>query len=145
MSDNQEAIAEILGLAPVVPVLIIDDVEKAIPLARTLVAGGLLVLEVTLRMPGAINAIRRITTEIPRSSTHRCRGGGGLHRPDLRAAVLASAAVRKAGSQIACSLRVLTNRSMTPLQRESPSCRIQACGRPDHAPGSPRAITTMFG
>ena len=51
MSDNQEAIAEILALAPVVPVLIIDDVEKAIPLAKALVAGGLPVLEITLRTP----------------------------------------------------------------------------------------------
>ena len=65
MSDNQEAIAEILALAPVVPVLIIDDVEKAIPLARALVAGGLPVLEITLRTPGAMDAIRRIAKEIP--------------------------------------------------------------------------------
>ena len=65
MSDDQEAIAEILALAPVVPVLIIDDVEKAIPLARALVAGGLPVLEITLRTPGAIDAIRRIAAEVP--------------------------------------------------------------------------------
>jgi 2-dehydro-3-deoxyphosphogluconate aldolase/(4S)-4-hydroxy-2-oxoglutarate aldolase len=65
MSDHQEAIAEILALAPVVPVLIIDDVEKAIPLARALVAGGLPVLEITLRTPGAIDAIRRIGKEVP--------------------------------------------------------------------------------
>jgi 2-dehydro-3-deoxyphosphogluconate aldolase/(4S)-4-hydroxy-2-oxoglutarate aldolase len=65
MSDHQEAIAEILGLAPVVPVLIIDDVEKAIPLARALVSGGLTALEITLRTAGAIEAIRRIAAEIP--------------------------------------------------------------------------------
>src|SRR3954462_15852507 len=59
--------------------------------------------------------------------------------------VLTSAAVRKGRPQIACSLKVLKNRSMRPLRHESPSCRIQACGRPDHAPGRPRAITTMFG
>jgi 2-dehydro-3-deoxyphosphogluconate aldolase / (4S)-4-hydroxy-2-oxoglutarate aldolase len=65
MSDKQEAIAEILELAPVVPVLIIDDVEKAIPLAKALVAGGIPVLEITLRTPCAIEAIRRISAEVP--------------------------------------------------------------------------------
>lgn len=51
---------EILTLAPVVPVLIVEDVEHAEPLARALVAGGLPALEVTLRTPAAIEVIRRM-------------------------------------------------------------------------------------
>ena len=55
---------EILKLAPVVPVLIIEDEADAVPLAKALVAGGLRALEVTLRTPAAINCIRRISGEI---------------------------------------------------------------------------------
>jgi len=51
---------EILTLAPVVPVLIIEDAGHAEPLARALVAGGLRALEVTLRTPAAIEAIKRM-------------------------------------------------------------------------------------
>lgn len=55
---------DILGLAPVVPVLIIEDAQDAVPLARALVAGGLRALEVTLRTPAAHEAIRRIAGEV---------------------------------------------------------------------------------
>ena len=48
-------LAEILKLAPVVPVLIIEDEAHAVPLARALVAGGLYALEVTLRTPVALD------------------------------------------------------------------------------------------
>jgi 2-dehydro-3-deoxyphosphogluconate aldolase/(4S)-4-hydroxy-2-oxoglutarate aldolase len=48
----------ILGAAPVIPVLVIDRVEDAVPIARALVEGGLPVLEVTLRTPAALDAIR---------------------------------------------------------------------------------------
>ena len=51
------AIAEIMKTAPVIPVIVIDEVEHAVPLARALVAGGLRVLEVTLRTPAALEAI----------------------------------------------------------------------------------------
>lgn len=54
-----------LALSPVVPVLTIPDAEDAVPLARALVAGGLKVLEVTLRTPAALEAIRRIAAEVP--------------------------------------------------------------------------------
>lgn len=46
--------------APVVPVLVIDDASKAQPLAKALVAGGLPALEVTLRTPAALDAIREM-------------------------------------------------------------------------------------
>jgi 2-dehydro-3-deoxyphosphogluconate aldolase/(4S)-4-hydroxy-2-oxoglutarate aldolase len=48
----------IMRTAPVIPVIVIDDVEHAVPLAEALVAGGLRVLEVTLRTPAALSAIR---------------------------------------------------------------------------------------
>jgi 2-dehydro-3-deoxyphosphogluconate aldolase/(4S)-4-hydroxy-2-oxoglutarate aldolase len=48
----------IMRTAPVIPVIVIDDVAHAVPLAEALVAGGLRVLEVTLRTPAALDAIR---------------------------------------------------------------------------------------
>ncbi|MES2721762.1 MAG: bifunctional 4-hydroxy-2-oxoglutarate aldolase/2-dehydro-3-deoxy-phosphogluconate aldolase [Pseudomonadota bacterium] len=55
---------DILKLAPVVPVLIIEEEAHAVPLAKALVAGGLYALEVTLRTPVAIESIRRIAGEV---------------------------------------------------------------------------------
>lgn len=48
---------EICGLAPVIPVIVVKDLAHAVPLAKALVAGGLPVLEVTLRTPAALEAI----------------------------------------------------------------------------------------
>ena len=51
-------IETIMRTAPVIPVLVIEDVAHAVPVARALVAGGLRVLEVTLRTPVALDVIR---------------------------------------------------------------------------------------
>ena len=58
-------VRDYLTLSPVVPVLTISRAEDAVPLARALIAGGLSVLEVTLRTPAALDAIRRISDEVP--------------------------------------------------------------------------------
>lgn len=52
--------ADLCGLAPVIPVLVLDDAASAADLARALVAGGLPALEVTLRTPAALDAIREM-------------------------------------------------------------------------------------
>ena len=52
------AIERIMRTAPVIPVLVIDDARDAVPVAEALVAGGLKVLEVTLRTDAALDAIR---------------------------------------------------------------------------------------
>lgn len=57
-------IAAIASRAPVIPVLTIERVEDAVPLARALVKGGLPVLEVTLRTEAAMEALRRIAAEV---------------------------------------------------------------------------------
>ena len=58
-------IREIVGLAPVIPVLTINDLEHAVPLARALTAGGLRVLEITLRTPVALAAIKAMREAVP--------------------------------------------------------------------------------
>jgi 2-dehydro-3-deoxyphosphogluconate aldolase/(4S)-4-hydroxy-2-oxoglutarate aldolase len=55
----------LLGQTRVVPVITIPDVESAIPLAEALVAGGLPVLEITLRTEAGLESIRRIAAEVP--------------------------------------------------------------------------------
>ncbi|MFE4825667.1 bifunctional 4-hydroxy-2-oxoglutarate aldolase/2-dehydro-3-deoxy-phosphogluconate aldolase [Streptomyces sp. NPDC056672] len=55
----------VLDLAPVIPVVVIEDAVDAVPLARALVAGGLPAIEVTLRTPAAPAAIRAIAAEVP--------------------------------------------------------------------------------
>ena len=58
-------IREIVGLAPVIPVLTINDLAHAVPLARALVAGGLRVLEITLRTPVALAATLAMRQAVP--------------------------------------------------------------------------------
>ncbi|MCT7351868.1 bifunctional 4-hydroxy-2-oxoglutarate aldolase/2-dehydro-3-deoxy-phosphogluconate aldolase [Streptomyces sp. 15-116A] len=57
--------ASVLDLAPVVPVVVIEDAADAVPLARALVAGGLPAIEVTLRTPAALDAVGAIAGEVP--------------------------------------------------------------------------------
>lgn len=62
--DYQKTLGQALALAPVVPVMVIERVADAVPLARALVKGGLPVLEITLRTPAAMDAIRAIVAEV---------------------------------------------------------------------------------
>ncbi|MFI7386688.1 bifunctional 4-hydroxy-2-oxoglutarate aldolase/2-dehydro-3-deoxy-phosphogluconate aldolase [Streptomyces sp. NPDC049813] len=57
--------SSVLDLAPVVPVVVVEEAADAVPLARALVAGGLPAIEVTLRTPAALGAIRAIAAEVP--------------------------------------------------------------------------------
>jgi len=55
----------LLNRVPVIPVVVVDDLATAVPIARALVAGGLAVIELTLRTPVALDAIRAIADEVP--------------------------------------------------------------------------------
>ncbi len=56
---------DIFKLSPIIPVMVINKIEHAVPLAKALVAGGIRVLEVTLRTDCALEAIGRIAAEVP--------------------------------------------------------------------------------
>ncbi len=64
MEKRNQTLQSILTAAPVVPVLTIESVEVAVPLARALVAGGLTALEVTLRTRAGLDCIRAIAAEV---------------------------------------------------------------------------------
>ncbi|KJK41300.1 keto-deoxy-phosphogluconate aldolase [Streptomyces variegatus] len=78
--------ASVLDLAPVVPVVVIEDASDAVPLARALVAGGLPAIEVTLRTPAALEAIRGIAREVPEAVV----GAGTVIRPGQVAEAVAA-------------------------------------------------------
>ncbi|MCV6584107.1 MAG: bifunctional 4-hydroxy-2-oxoglutarate aldolase/2-dehydro-3-deoxy-phosphogluconate aldolase [Marinibacterium sp.] len=85
--DASRRTREICRLAPIVPVLVLDDAAHAAPLARALIAGGLPALEVTLRTPAALDAIRAMA-QVPGGVV----GAGTLITPDdVRAAKAAGA------------------------------------------------------
>ncbi len=63
-NDLQKGLEAALKLAPVVPVMVIENVKDAVPLARALVRGGLPVLEITLRTETALESIRAIVAEV---------------------------------------------------------------------------------
>lgn len=82
-----QPIETIMRAAPVIPVLVIEHTDHAVPVARALVAGGLCVLEVTLRTPAALDAIRAM-----RSVPGAIVGAGTVTNPaDLHTAIDAGA------------------------------------------------------
>ena len=85
---SQLTSADLLGLAPVIPVVILDEPEHAIPLAQALLAGGVPIIEITLRTPRALEIIKIVTDNVPGAVV----GAGTVTTPGLvRAAVEAGA------------------------------------------------------
>lgn len=64
MNAKSQALLAILKLQPVVPVLIVDDAASAVHLARALVAGGLKAIEITMRTPAALDAVKAVAAEV---------------------------------------------------------------------------------
>ncbi|MEN0001030.1 MAG: 2-dehydro-3-deoxy-phosphogluconate aldolase [Pseudomonadota bacterium] len=63
--QNRDALYEIMTGQAVIPVIVIDDADDAVPLARALVAGGLPAIEITLRTEAALPAIEQIAQQVP--------------------------------------------------------------------------------
>ena len=64
MAVNLTAL-QVMQDAPVIPVIVLNDVAHAVPMARALVAGGIRMLEVTLRTPQALACMEAIAKEVP--------------------------------------------------------------------------------
>lgn len=80
---------EIMRASPVIPVIAIDRIEDAVPLARALVAGGIRVLEITLRTSHGLPAIRAVAEQVPDAIV----GVGTLTQPEEFAAAREAGAV----------------------------------------------------
>jgi len=90
MAMNPEKLTalDVMRDAPVIPVIVLHDVAHAVPLARALVAGGIRMLEVTLRTPQALQCIELIAKEVPEAVA----GAGTIRSAaDAQASVLAGA------------------------------------------------------
>ncbi len=85
---HSEATLAVLRRAPVIPVLTVRDIEDALAQARALIAGGLTVLEITLRTPAAMGAVSALAKTFPDA----CIGAGTIVEADqIEAAVNAGA------------------------------------------------------
>ncbi|PXW40640.1 bifunctional 4-hydroxy-2-oxoglutarate aldolase/2-dehydro-3-deoxy-phosphogluconate aldolase [Dickeya zeae] len=93
MKNWKTSAEQILTAGPVVPVIVINKLEHAVPMAKALVAGGIRVLELTLRTDCAVEAIRLIAQEVPDAIV----GAGTVTNPQQLAEVTA------AGAQFAIS------------------------------------------
>ncbi|MET9222435.1 bifunctional 4-hydroxy-2-oxoglutarate aldolase/2-dehydro-3-deoxy-phosphogluconate aldolase [Streptomyces sp. NPDC088197] len=78
----------VLDLAPVIPVVVLEDAADAVPLARALVAGGLPAIEITLRTPAALDAIRAVADGVPGAVV----GAGTVLTPELTDAAVGAGA-----------------------------------------------------
>ena len=88
MPQKQESLEKILRMAPVVAVVTIDDAGAAVPLAQALLSGGIGAIEITMRTPAALHAIRAITQANPQAAVG---AGTVLSAADLDAAAVAGA------------------------------------------------------
>jgi 2-dehydro-3-deoxyphosphogluconate aldolase / (4S)-4-hydroxy-2-oxoglutarate aldolase len=102
---------EVLRQGPVVPVMVIQKLEQAVPLARALVAGGIRVLEITLRTPAAIEAIRIISREVSGAMV----GAGTVTRGEELAAVAEAGAVFAISPGLTVELLATANQGPIPL------------------------------
>lgn len=93
MSTTPLTPTEIMTFSPIMPVIQIDDVKQAIPLAEALIEGGINVLEVTLRTEAALDAIRLLAKEVPEA---HIGAGTVVNADDLKR-------VRDAGASFALS------------------------------------------
>ncbi len=73
----QDKIIEVLQISPIVPVVVIENIKDAVPLAQSLIEGGIHIIEVTLRSSCALEAIELIAKNVPKM----CVGAGTILNP----------------------------------------------------------------
>ena len=77
-------VASVLDVSPVVPVVVVEDAARAAPLARALLAGGIGIIEITLRSAAALDAIAAVANEVPELLV----GAGTICTPEQAAAAV---------------------------------------------------------
>src|SRR5690606_7028267 len=102
---------EIMHASPVIPVIAIEHPDHALPLAKALVAGGIRVLEVTLRTPHGLDAIRTIAQQVPEAIV----GVGTLTRPEELAQARDAGAVFGVSPGLTATLIAAAKASGLPL------------------------------
>lgn len=113
MTDTRTRLTsrDVLNASPVVPVMVIQTLEDAVPLAQALVAGGIRVLEITLRTPVALEAIRLIADHVKDAIV----GAGTVITPDQLAAATDAGAMFAISPGLTPRLLSAATASGTPL------------------------------
>lgn len=88
MAQNSEALMGVLSAQPVMPVVAVDSAAEAVHLARALAKGGLKAIEITLRTPAALDAIKAVADEVPETV---CGAGTVLNPKQFEQALAAGA------------------------------------------------------
>ncbi len=65
MTNKKRLISEMMTISPIIPVITINDIERSVDLAHALIAGGINILEVTLRTPAALDVIKHLRDKVP--------------------------------------------------------------------------------
>lgn len=102
---------EVMRQGPVIPVMVIKKLEQAVPLARALVAGGIHVLEITLRTPVAMDAIQSISRKVAGAIV----GAGTVTRGEELAEVAEAGAVFAISPGLTAELLEAANQGLIPL------------------------------
>ena len=84
--------AELMARSRVIPVVVLDDADAAVPLARALLAGGVPIMELTLRTPAALESIARVAEQVPDMLV----GAGTITRPEQAAGAACSRSLPRA-------------------------------------------------
>ena len=108
---NSMTLLDIMRASPVIPVIAIDDIDHAVPLAKALVAGGIRVLEVTLRTAHGLAAIRAMAEQVPDAIV----GVGTLTHPDEFVAARDAGAVFGVSPGLTAALIAAAKSSGLPL------------------------------
>jgi len=101
----------ILHAGPVIPVMVIREAEQAVPLAKALLDGGVRVLEITLRSDAAVEAIGRISREVPDALV----GAGTVTSPEDLAAVAGAGALFAISPGLTPTLLATASKGSIPL------------------------------
>ncbi|MDP5035064.1 bifunctional 4-hydroxy-2-oxoglutarate aldolase/2-dehydro-3-deoxy-phosphogluconate aldolase [Alishewanella sp. SMS8] len=101
----------LFAMGPVVPVIVIKDINDAVPLAKALIAGGIKVLEVTLRTPQALAAIKLLAEEVPEAVV----GAGTVTTAEQLAQVIAAGAKFAISPGLTENLLIAAKESSIPL------------------------------
>jgi 2-dehydro-3-deoxyphosphogluconate aldolase/(4S)-4-hydroxy-2-oxoglutarate aldolase len=109
--DWKVAPLEILHAGPVIPVMVIREAEQAVPLAKALLDGGVRVLEITLRSDAAVEAIGRISREVPDALV----GAGTVTSPEDLAAVTDAGALFAISPGLTPTLLAAASKGSIPL------------------------------
>lgn len=113
---------EVLRLSPVMPVVVIEDAAHALPLARALLAGGVRTIEITLRTPAALDAIRALASETPAMVVG---AGTVLTADDLDAAIDAGAKYALSPGGTPKLMKAAANRNIPFIPGVATSSEIQ--------------------